>query len=100
MINHGFDTESGVEDEEIKEKVHSDTSLDCVIFIKKKQKHGNITTDDEVATISYTEQSVKDIVNDIVRDVGNRFYEINMSNEEEENIHEEPDIEDCEALKK
>ena len=100
LINEGFDTESAVDAEEIKNKLHTDSSLDSVIFIKEKQKHGNIATDKEVANKNYTEQSVKDIVNDIVKDVENRFYEINMLNEEEENIHEEPDIEDCEVLKK
>ena len=42
--------------------------------------------------INCTEQSVKDIVNDIVKDVKTKFYEINMINEEEEKIHEELDI--------
>ena len=91
MINEGFDAESGVEDEEIINKVHKESPLDSVIFIKEKQKHGN-SADGDLENRNHTEQSVKDIVNDIVKDVENKCYEINIINEEEEKINEELDI--------
>ena len=99
LINEDFDAESGVEDEEIINKVHSESLLDTVIFIKEKQKHGNTSTDGDLENTNYTEQSVKDIVNDIIKDVENKCCEINMINEEEENINEELAIENSEVLK-
>ena len=52
-----------------------------------------------MANINYTEQSVKDIVNDSVKNVEDKFDQINLLNEEEEKIEEEPAIEDGKVLK-
>ena len=52
-----------------------------------------------MANINYTEQSVKDIVNDSVKNVEDKFDQINLLNEEEEKIEEEPVIEDGKVLK-
>ena len=54
LINEGFDTDSVVEDEEIKNKGHSDSSMDSFSFIKEKQMHGHIATDGEEANKSDT----------------------------------------------
>ena len=79
-------------------KVHSERTLNSVIFIKENDRNANDASDDKMDNTNYSEQSIENIVNDIVKNVEDKFDQINLLNEEEEKIKEEPVIRDGKVL--